>query len=258
MIHSFPSLVRLLTPRPNSRHDHAAGRSRLGALLVSLLGVLVLLPFLSTAPASASELVPRVTNQTDMVDVAFDAAGNLYESETNGNVNVWPITSGTIFGHSVISGQANTLVSLHDTPGIAFDAGGDLFIADDNGPSGGSISVLAAASGTIFGQAVAANTLTTLVSGIDNPIGVSFDAAGNLYYSTQNEIDVLPLATGSLYGQAVTADTPATLVSGLVQGGFIAFDSEQDSSTPTSATRSGAPPRSTCCRWAPAPSSANQ
>ncbi len=216
-------------PTLRSRRRGRPGlRNTLIGLLASTLGLLVVLPFLGAAPAGAAELVPRITNQSAMVDVALDAAGNIYESESNGNVNVWPVSSGTVFGHSVISGQANTLVTLHNTPGIAFDGNGDLFIADENGPTGGSISVLPAASGTIFGQPVTADTLTTIVSGIDNPIGIAFDEAGNLYYATQNDINVVPLATGTLYGQAVTADTPAVLVSGLVQGGFMAFDSNQN------------------------------
>ena len=218
--------------QPALRSDRRRGRPRLRSTLVGLLastlGLLVVLPFLGAAPAGAAQLVPRITNQSDMVDVALDAAGNIYESETNGNVNVWPVSSGTVFGHSVIQGQANTLVTLHDTPGIAFDANGDLFIADRNGVSGGSISVLPATSGTIFGQTVTANTLTTIVSGIDDPIGVTFDGAGNLYYATQDAINVLPASTTTLYGQAVSADSPAVLVSGLVQGGFIAFDSNQN------------------------------
>ena len=218
--------------QPALRSDRRRGRpglrNTLVGLLASTLGLLVVLPFLGAAPAGAAQLVPRITNQSDMVDVALDAAGNIYESETNGNVNVWPVSSGTVFGHSVISGQANTLVTLHDTPGIAFDANGDLFIADRNGVSGGSISVLPATSGTIFGQTVTANTLTTIVSGIDNPIGVAFDGAGNLYYATQNAINVLPASATTLYGQAVSANTPAVLVSGLVQGGFMAFDSSQN------------------------------
>jgi hypothetical protein len=228
MNRSFPSPMGKPALRSDRRRGRPGLRTTIVGLVASMLGLLVVLPFLGVAQAGAAELVPRITNQSNMVDVALDSAGNIYESETDGNVNVWPVSSGTLFGQSVIQGQANTLVTLHDTPGIAFDANGDLFIADRNGPSGGSISVLPATSGTIFGQTVTANTLTTIVSGIDNPIGVAFDAAGNLYYATQTDINVLPATTTTLYGQAVSADTPAVLVSGLVQGGFMAFDSSQN------------------------------
>jgi hypothetical protein len=228
MTRSFSFLVHEVAPRPDRPRGRRGARTTLVGLLASLLGVLSALVFLSAAPAGAAALIPKITNQSNIVDVAFDPAGNLYESEIGGNVNVWPVANGTIFGHSVVAGRANTLATLHNTPGITVDANGDLFIADQNGSSGGSISVLPAASGTLYGQPVTTNTLTTLVSGIDNPIGVAVDAAGNLYYATQNAINVLPASTTTLYGQAVTADTPAVLVSGLVEGGFMTFDASGD------------------------------
>ena len=163
-----------------------------------------------------------------MVDVAFDGSGNLYESEFNGNVNVWPTTSATLFGKPVTAGQANTLVALNNTPAIAFDSAGDLFISNDDEARGGSISVLPATSTTIFGQSVTANTLTTLLSGLDNPQGLAFDASGNLYYATLNAVSVLPLASGTIFGHSVTADTSTSLVTGLTEGGFVALDSSGD------------------------------
>ncbi len=192
-----------------------------------LVSLVALVPFLQTGSASAAELTPQIS-EPSVVDVAFDAAGNLYESEDNGNVNVWPTASGTIFGKAVTPGQANTLVTVNNTPGIAFDSAGDLFISNDNGASGGSISVLPATSTTIFGQSVTANTLTTLVTGLDNPIGLAFDASGNLYYATQNAISVLPVASGIIFGQSVTADRSAALITGVTQGGFLALDSAGD------------------------------
>jgi hypothetical protein len=184
------------------------------------------LPLAQAAPASAAELIAyqNVGNQK-VVDVAFDPFGNLYVSQDNGVLDVWPLANGTIFGKTVIAGRANKLLTLHDTPALAFDGSGNLFVTDRNGASGGGIYVLPAASGSIFGIAVIADKLTQIVSGVDNPIGLAFDAAGNVYYATQTTIDVLPVASGTIYGQPVTADIPTVLVTGLVQGGFIAFDS---------------------------------
>ncbi|MFZ0665130.1 MAG: IPT/TIG domain-containing protein [Acidimicrobiales bacterium] len=185
-------------------------------------------PLLVAGPASAGELSQKVTSEANMVDVAFDSAGNLYESEASGNVNVWPVSSGVLFGQTVTAGQANTLATLNNVPGIAFDAQGDLFMANDDGPTGGSISVLPAESGTIFGQDVTADTLSTVLSGLDNPIGLAFDSEGNLYYATQNDISVLPADSETIFGQSVSADVPETLVSGLTEGGFLAIDSSQN------------------------------
>ena len=175
----------------------------------------------------------KVGNQK-VVDVAFDSTGNLYASQDNGNVSVWPLANGVIFGKQVTAGKANTLFTLHDTPALTFDSSGDLFVTDRNGVGGGSIDVLPAASGSIFGVPVKANKPTQIVGGIDNPIGLALDASGNLYYTTQSTIDALPLVSGTLYGQTVTADTPAALVTGLIQGGFITFDGAgQGSAAPT-------------------------
>jgi IPT/TIG domain len=197
-------------------------------MLAVMVAAIAAIPLFVSGTAGAAELTQKIISEPNMVDIAFDSAGNLYESESNGDVNVWPTSSGSIFGQSVTAGEANTLVTLNNVPGIAFDASGDLFISNDDGPSGGSISVLPANDGTIFGQSVTADTLTTVISGLDNPVGLSFDSAGNLYYATQNDISVLPLASGTIFGQSVSADTPTTLVSGLTQGMFLAFDSNED------------------------------
>ncbi len=189
------------------------------------VGMLAVLPLLQVMPAGAAALIAyqNVGNQK-MVDVAFDSSGNLYTSQDNGNVTVWPLANGVIFGKKVKAGKANTLFTLHDTPALAFDGSGDLFVTDRYGVSGGGIYVLPTASGSIFGVPVKSDKPTQIVSGIDNPIGLAFDASGNLYYTTQSTIDALPLVSGTLYGQPVTADTPAVLVTGLIEGGFITFD----------------------------------
>ncbi len=230
MVGSPFGLTRIARPSSGaSQREPRTGRLGVRASMwtVVLFSAVALVPFLETGTAGAAELVPQISEQS-VVDVAFDTAGNLYESEFNGNVNVWPTTSGTIFGKTVTAGQANTLVTLNNTPAVAFDSAGDLFISNDDGASGGSISVLPAANGSIFGQSVTANTLTTLVGGLDDPEGLAFDPAGNLYYATQNGISVLPQANGTIFGQSVTADAPKSLVTGLTEGGFLALDSAGD------------------------------
>jgi IPT/TIG domain len=211
--------------RRTSRDRGRPGRMVLHRLILPVLAVLAVLPIAGARPANAAELLPyQKISEKNMVDVAFDSSGNLYESEDNGNVNVWPLAAGTVFGHPVTVGKANTLFTLHDTPAIAFDSAGDLFVTDRDGSTGGGIYVLPVASGTIFGVTVKADKPSEVLSGIDDPIGLGFDSAGNLYYATQNTVDVLPAASGMLYGHLVIVDTPSVLVSGLTEGGFIAFD----------------------------------
>ena len=78
-------------------------------------------------------------------------------------VFVLPRSSGRIFGHSVTANSLGTLVSagLSVPLGIAFDSAGDLFIGN---VFTNTVSVLPRASGPIFGQAVVADTLATVVS----------------------------------------------------------------------------------------------
>ncbi len=230
-------MARLVPSADNSGADASARRRSDQARWLSArvirrcwalpaVAALAVLPVVEASPANAAELIAyQNISEQKMVDVAFDSSGNLYESEDNGNVNVWPLANGTVFGHPVKTGKANTLFTLHDTPAIAFDSAGDLFVTDRNGTSSGGIYVLPVASGSIFGVPVTADTPTQIVSGLDDPIGLAFDTAGNLYYATQNTLDVLPLTSGMIYGHQVTADTPSVLVTGLTEGGFITFDS---------------------------------
>ena len=82
-------------------------------------------------------------------------------------------------------------------------------------------------------MSVTANTLATLVSGLDRPAGLGLDQAGNLYIANftaatgpnvNGTISVLPKASGTLFGKSVTRNTPATLVSGLDRPQSLAFD----------------------------------
>ncbi len=163
--------------------------------------------------------------------VAVDPAGNLYISNSGNNtLSVLPAVDGALFGVPVTAGVLTTLVpaasGLSDPEGIAFDAG-NLYVSEGSG----SIAVLPAASGTVFGTAVTADTLATVVSaGLNADFNIAFDAAGNLYIANQGtgSVLVLPVASGTLYGNPVTADTLATLISGLATPTGLALDSSGD------------------------------
>ena len=155
--------------------------------------------------------------------LAFDDGGNLYVANAqNGTVSVLPKASGTLFGVAVIENKPATVVSALSTPQrLAFDQAGNLYITSF---LNNTVSVLPKASGTLFGMSVTANTLATLVSGLDRPAGLGLDDAGNLYIANftaatgpnvNGTISVLPKASGTLFGKSVTRNTPATLVSGL-------------------------------------------
>jgi IPT/TIG domain len=179
----------------------------------------------TSAPASAATLTPIISNEPDLVDVAYDSTGNLWVSEFNGDVRVDPVASGTIFGQSVTGGQLNTIATLSDADGLAFDSSGDLYIADSKA---GTVSVLSSTSQTLFGVSVPADTLTTLISsGLTKPIGLTFNA-GNLYIANTSNVSVLPASSGTLFGTPVTANTLATVATGTTEAAFIAFDSSNN------------------------------
>ncbi|MGC2714732.1 MAG: NHL repeat-containing protein, partial [Pseudolabrys sp.] len=164
--------------------------------------------------------------------LAFDDRGNLYVANAqNGTVSVLPKASGTLFGVAVIENKPATVVSALSTPQrLAFDQAGNLYITSF---LNNTVSVLPKASGTLFGMSVTANTLATLVSGLDRPAGLGLDQAGNLYIANftaatgpnvNGTISVLPKASGTLFGVPVTQNKLATLVSGLDRPQSLAFD----------------------------------
>jgi len=160
--------------------------------------------------------------------IAFDQAGNLFIANYGGiGITVVPFASGTIFGTHYSANTPHVLVgSDPHSPGyLAFDPSGDLFTVDRNQSN---VEVLPAATGTLFGQAVTADTNAVLPNADQHaPVAVAVDPAGNLYVSdnTLHEIFVLPVTTGTVFGQSVTANTEAVLaVADHVQPWGLAFD----------------------------------
>ncbi|HXC83114.1 MAG TPA: hypothetical protein VNV62_14800 [Trebonia sp.] len=97
--------------------------------------------------------------------------------------------------------------------GTAVDAAGNLVIAD------GAVWVVAARTGTFYGQQMTAGHIYGVMSGVGAAVGVAVDAAGNLvvanngsgFYTYGNDfyygatVDVLAARTGTFYGQQMTA-----------------------------------------------------
>src|SRR6476620_6134591 len=128
------------------------------------------------------------------------------------------------------SHQLQVIVTGLSVPmGLAFEAG-DLYITNANTAPptavNNTVSVFPKHNGTLFGVPVRRHVLTTVFSGLSDPMGLAFDHGGNLYVANvQNgTISVLPKASGTLFGKSVTKNTPATLVSGLDRPFSLAFD----------------------------------
>jgi trimeric autotransporter adhesin len=187
-------------------------------------------------PATAAELFTPEA-------VAVDRAGNLVIGDAGNNrVRVIAERTGTFYGQAMTAGDIYTVAGDGDqrssgdggpaaaaglTPGaIAIDGAGNLVIADsypNTDISNNRIRVVAARSGTYYGQAMTAGDIYTVAgtgdpgySGdggpataaeLDNPDGVAVDHAGNLVIGDtyNNVVRVVAAQTGTFYGQAMTA-----------------------------------------------------
>jgi sugar lactone lactonase YvrE len=210
-----------------------AGGKPVCALLAAALlaGVLGAVEAVHLPKAAASSPITYVSNTiSDPTALAFDASGDLFIANGNDDtVSVLPKASGTLFGVPVTANQLSTVASGLSYPtALAFDASGDLFIANWNN---NTVSVLAKASGSIFGVPVTADQLATVItSGLSDPTALAFDASGDLFIAnTGNDtVLVLPRVGGTIFGTSVVADQFSIVASGLSGPVGLAFDASGD------------------------------
>jgi sugar lactone lactonase YvrE len=130
----------------------------------------------------------------------------------------------TVAGNGTIGfsgdGGPGTSAQIADPEAVATDRAGNVVIADTNNHR---IRVVAASTGTFYGQAMTAGAIYTVAgngtrgyngdgglatsASFSYPSGVAVDAAGNLLIAdTSNyRIRVVAKTTGTFYGQAMTA-----------------------------------------------------
>lgn len=155
-------------------------------------------------------------------EMVFDATGNLYTTNRNGNTVSKITSSGTI------STFASGTASLLNKPiGLAIDPSGNLYVANENGasitkltPAGvastfatsvGTYGLASDAAGNIYAapggssivrftpQGVSSTFATTNLS---TPRGMTFDASGNLFVANFGNHTIArftPAGTGSTY-----------------------------------------------------------
>ncbi len=176
--------------------------------------------------------------------VAADRAGNLLIADTNNSrIRVVAASTGTFYGQAMTAGHIYTVAGnggcaggdggpatqagLCAVYGVAVDSAGNLLIA------GGDqrIRVVAASTGTFYGQAMTAGDIYTVAGGgpdglgdggpatharLNGPSGVAVDSVGNLLIAdTDNSrIRVVAASTGTFYGQAMTAEDIYTVAGG--------------------------------------------
>ena len=168
----------------------------------------------------------------------------------NNRVRVVAARTGTFYGKPMAAGDIYTIAGtgtggfsgdggpatsaeLSDPTGVAVDGAGNLLIADfDNC----RIRVVAASTGTFYGQAMTAGHIYTVagngirgLSGdggpatsaeMNDPGGAAMDPAGNLVIadSFNGRIRVVAASSGTFYGQAMTAGNIYTVAGGGVRG----------------------------------------
>jgi trimeric autotransporter adhesin len=177
----------------------------------------------------------------DVTGLAVDGAGNVIITDTgNHRVRVVAASTGTFYGQAMTAGHIYTVAGDGDSvysgdggpatsagmdpQAVAVDPAGNLVIADgSNEDVSNRVRVVAASTGTFYGQAMTAGDIYTIAgdgtrgySGDGGPAtsaelfapdGLAFDGAGNLVIADadNNVVRVVAARTGTFYGQAMTA-----------------------------------------------------
>jgi trimeric autotransporter adhesin len=185
--------------------------------------------------------------------LAFDGTGNLVLADPGNNrIRVVAATSGTYYGQAMtlahiytvagngaagLSGDGGpaTAAKLNAPGAVTADAAGNLVLADSGN---NRIRVVAATSGTFYGQAMTAGDIYTVAgtgatgfagdggpaisAELRHPLGIGIDGPGNLLISDtgNNRVRLVAAASGTYYGQAVTGGDIAT-VAGNGTAGFL-------------------------------------
>jgi hypothetical protein len=181
-------------------------------------------------PATAAEL-------SGPFGAAVDPSGNLVIADLNyHHIRVTAAVSGTFYGQAMTAGDIYTVAgdgspyyagdggpatkAGFDPAGIAVDAAGNIVFADY---FNSRIRVVAARSGTFYGQAMTAGDIYTVAGSanygfagdggpataawLDDPQGLALDKTGNVVFSdfANARVRVVATTTGTFYGQRMTA-----------------------------------------------------
>jgi hypothetical protein len=177
-------------------------------------------------------------------NVTTDQAGNLVVADTfHDRIRVVAEKTGTFYGQAMTAGDIYTVAGtgiqgfsgdggpatnaeISDPNDVVADGADNLVIADTDNSR---IRVVAAGSGTFYGQAMTAGDIYTVAgtgiagfSGtgapatsaeLDEPQGVTVDGAGNLVIadSMNNRMRVVAASTGRFYGKPMTASDIYTI-----------------------------------------------
>jgi sugar lactone lactonase YvrE len=174
----------------------------------------------SGSPAPAVTLSASSGSLISPNGLAFDASGNLWAANFNGSSVVefsvsQLASSGSPTPAVTISSSSG---SLSGPDGLAFDASGNLWVAngDDSSVVEFTSSQLAAS-----GSPTPAVTLSATAGSLSGPIGLAFDASGNLWVANFNRSTVVEFTASQLVVSG--SPTPNVIVSGSALSGPVGF-----------------------------------
>jgi len=145
--------------------------------------------------------------------ITLNAAGQIFVANSTNSITVYPLgANGAATPIRTISGA---LTLLDNPQGIALDAAGNLYVANA-GATTSSVTVYApgagGAPGTPATNVAPTRTISGSGTGLDNPIGVGLDTAGNLYVANAG------ITTSSITVYAPGASAPSNTITGTNTG----------------------------------------
>jgi hypothetical protein len=231
----FPAVVRVVAASSGTFY----GQSMTAGDIYTVAGATTLGgPAAGRGPAITGGLATKAAFGPALGDVRLDSSGNLLIADASkNNVRVVPVASGTFYGQAMKAGNVYTVAGngtagfsgdggqatsaeLNQVSGVSADPAGNLLLADR---VNNRIRVVAVASGTFYGRAMAAGDIYTVAgngtagfsgdrgpaaaASLNDPQSVTADGHGNLVISDSgnSRIRVVAVASGTFYRKSMTA-----------------------------------------------------